>query len=109
MPKFVIDEDMPRSTAEFLRKHSYEALDIRDYGLRGSNDDVIYQFAQENESTLITGDTHYDIIRVQFCLRMSIVIYIIIYITKQFCDKIYCISHEITPYVNVISYQHKFT
>jgi len=75
MHKFVIDEDMPRSTAEFLRKHSYEALDIRDYGLRGSDDDVIYQFAQENESTLITGDMHFsNILRFPIGRHFGIVI-----------------------------------
>jgi len=35
MPKFVIDEDMPRSTAKILRDCGYEADDIRDHGLRG--------------------------------------------------------------------------
>lgn len=38
MLKFVIDEDMPRSTANVLRSKGYEALDVRDCGLRGKND-----------------------------------------------------------------------
>ena len=59
MPRFVIDEDMPRSTARFLREWNYMAIDIRDCGLRGSDDDVIYQFAQDNQSALITGDMHF--------------------------------------------------
>jgi hypothetical protein len=37
MPKFVIDEDMPRSTAKVLKSRGYEVLDVRDYGLRGSS------------------------------------------------------------------------
>jgi len=32
MLKFVIDEDMPRSTAKVLRTKSYEALGVRDWG-----------------------------------------------------------------------------
>lgn len=66
---------MPRSTAEFLRKHDYEVLDIRDYGLRGSDDDTIYRFAQENESVLITGDMHFsNILRFQIGYHFGIVI-----------------------------------
>lgn len=57
MPKFVIDEDMPRSTGKVLKENGYEVKDIRDHGLRGADDEVIYQFAQENQSVLITGDT----------------------------------------------------
>jgi len=32
MPRFVIDEDMPRSTGKILREHGYDVKDIRDYG-----------------------------------------------------------------------------
>src|SRR3972149_5059749 len=56
MPKFVIDEDMPRSTAKALRDRGYEVKDIRDYGLRGADDEKIYQFAQNSQAVLITGD-----------------------------------------------------
>jgi len=38
MIKFVIDEDMPRSTARALAERGFECLDIRDYGLRGKSD-----------------------------------------------------------------------
>ena len=75
MSRFVIDEDMPRSTARFLRKHNYEALDIRDYGLRGSDDDVVYQFAQKNKSALITGDMHFsNILRFPIGCHFGIII-----------------------------------
>ena len=56
MPKFVIDEDMPRSTSKVLKDNGYEVKDIRDHGLRGADDDRIYQFTQVNQSVLITGD-----------------------------------------------------
>lgn len=45
MLKFVIDEDMPRSTARILRAKGYEALDSRDYGLRGKSDEEVFEFA----------------------------------------------------------------
>jgi len=57
MPKFVIDEDMPRFTTKMLKEHEYEVRDIRDYGLRGADDEEIYQFAQTEQAVLLTGDT----------------------------------------------------
>ncbi len=50
-------------------------MDIRDHGLRGSDDDVIYQFAQENKSALITGDIHFgNILRFPIGQHFGIVI-----------------------------------
>jgi len=56
MPKFAIDEDIPRSTGKALKDCGYEVKDIRDHGLRGADDEVIYQFAQENKAVIITSD-----------------------------------------------------
>ena len=56
MPKFVIDEDMPRSTGATLERHGYDVRDIRDYGLRGAEDEKIYEFAQSEEAVILTGD-----------------------------------------------------
>lgn len=56
MPKFVIDEDMPRSTAKLLRSKGFEAFDVRDYSLRGKDDGEIFKFAQNNKAVLLTGD-----------------------------------------------------
>jgi predicted nuclease of predicted toxin-antitoxin system len=56
MPKFVIDEDMPRSAAKTLITNGFEALDIRDYGLRGKNDDEVFKFAQTNRAVFLTGN-----------------------------------------------------
>jgi predicted nuclease of predicted toxin-antitoxin system len=54
--KFVIDEDLPRSTAKILRANGFEVYDIRDHGLRGREDEAIFAFAQEQKAVLITGD-----------------------------------------------------
>ena len=59
MPKFVIDEDMPRSTGRILKEYGYEVKDIRDYGLRGAKDEEIFKFAQQEESIIVTGDTDF--------------------------------------------------
>jgi len=56
MLKFVIDEDMPRSTANVLRTKGYEALDVRDLGLRRKSDDEIFKFAQKEKAVILTGD-----------------------------------------------------
>lgn len=54
--KFVIDEDMPRSTAKFLNAIEQTALDIRDHGLRGAKDNDIFEFSQKETAILVTGD-----------------------------------------------------
>ena len=83
MLRFVIDEDMPRSTTKILQESGYEVKDIRDYGLRGEEDSKIFQFSQDNQSILITEDmdfsniinfplgSHYGIVIVHFPNEMS--------------------------------------
>ncbi len=56
MLRFVIDEDQPRSLGYLLKEQGHEVRDIRDHGLRGADDRRIFHFAQQNESTLISGD-----------------------------------------------------
>ncbi|HCX90434.1 MAG: hypothetical protein COW04_00185 [Deltaproteobacteria bacterium CG12_big_fil_rev_8_21_14_0_65_43_10] len=56
MIKFVIDEDMPRSTARVLKANGFDSLDVRDYGLRGKDDEEVFEFAQRNNAILLTGD-----------------------------------------------------
>ncbi len=56
MLKFVIGEDIPRSTGIILKENGYDVLDIRDHGLRGEKDERIYEFAQKNKSVVLTGD-----------------------------------------------------
>lgn len=56
MATFLIDEDMPRSTAKELIKAGYKALDIRDIGLRGQSDDKIFAYAQKQGAILLSAD-----------------------------------------------------
>ncbi|OFV98623.1 MAG: hypothetical protein A3F68_09235 [Acidobacteria bacterium RIFCSPLOWO2_12_FULL_54_10] len=56
MPKFLVDEDMPRSKALILRDKGYEVVDVRDCGLRGKTDNEVFDYAQRNSAVLITGD-----------------------------------------------------
>ena len=56
MSRFVVDENMPRSTAPVLRVAGHEAIDVRDVGLRGADDDTVFAFAQSAGATLLTAD-----------------------------------------------------
>jgi predicted nuclease of predicted toxin-antitoxin system len=53
---FLIDEDMPRSTAGLLGSLGYEAIDVRDIGLRGAKDGEIFAYASKVNATIITAD-----------------------------------------------------
>jgi len=59
MPRFVIDEDMPRSTGRELTIRGHEVIDARDCGLRGATDDEVYEYAEKHGAVLITGDRHF--------------------------------------------------
>jgi predicted nuclease of predicted toxin-antitoxin system len=37
--KFIVDEDLPRSTTRLLREMGFNTLDVRDCGLRGKSDE----------------------------------------------------------------------
>jgi len=52
MITFLIDEDLPRSLKSELIKRGYNAIDVRDVGLRGQSDDKIYKYAQKNRMIL---------------------------------------------------------
>jgi predicted nuclease of predicted toxin-antitoxin system len=54
--EFLIDEDMPRSTAVVLREAGHAALDGRDIGLRGRTDAEVFAYAQSRGAVLVTAD-----------------------------------------------------
>jgi predicted nuclease of predicted toxin-antitoxin system len=53
---FLVDEDMPRSTAAALRQAGHTAWDVRDIGLRGQGDDQVFAEAQARSAILVTAD-----------------------------------------------------
>lgn len=61
--RFLIDEDLPRSTANLIQEFSHEGIDIRDVGLRGAPDAAIAQYAKNQELCLVTGDFDFANIR----------------------------------------------
>jgi predicted nuclease of predicted toxin-antitoxin system len=56
MIKFVVDEDMPRSTSGVLKSRGFEAMDVRDCGLRGKSDEEVFRFAQREKAVIVTAD-----------------------------------------------------
>ena len=56
MWSFLVDEDMPRSTARVLCQLGFLAEDVRDVGLRGHSDPEVFDYAQVHGRTLITAD-----------------------------------------------------
>jgi predicted nuclease of predicted toxin-antitoxin system len=54
--KFLVDEDMSRSTAVVLRQAGHEAEDVRDVGLRGHSDQEVFDRAQAQGAILVTAD-----------------------------------------------------
>ena len=56
MHRVLVDEDLPRTLAAFLRGRSIDAVDVRDASLRGAPDDAVFAFAQAERRTLVSGD-----------------------------------------------------
>lgn len=56
MIRFLIGEDMPRSTVGALRSIGFECYDVRDIGLRGVNDQVIFELAYRENCVILSED-----------------------------------------------------
>lgn len=52
--RFLIDEDVPRSVAEFLTERGHEVLYARDLLLPGEKDAVVATLADREKATLVT-------------------------------------------------------
>lgn len=61
--RFLIDANMPRSTAELLKRYGHEAVDVRDIGMGGATDSEIAAYAQGNRLALLTRDFDFADIR----------------------------------------------
>lgn len=54
--KFLLDQNLSPKTTLFLRELGIEAIDVREIGLAGKEDDEIYDYAVSNAYVLITFD-----------------------------------------------------
>jgi predicted nuclease of predicted toxin-antitoxin system len=60
---FLVDADLPRSAVDVVRRHGYDAVDVRDIGLRHADDSEIASHAQREQQCLVTDDFDFADIR----------------------------------------------
>ena len=54
--RFLVDEDLPRSTARVLHQAGHQVEDVRDVGLRGRSDRDVFDYAQAHAQTILSAD-----------------------------------------------------
>jgi len=54
--KFLLDQNLSPQTALFLKNLGLEAIDVREVGLSGKEDDEIYAYAVRHKCIIITFD-----------------------------------------------------
>lgn len=54
--RFLVDADLPRSTAKIIRSLGFEVFDVRDVGLRYAEDSEILDYANKNSLIVLTKD-----------------------------------------------------
>ena len=59
MAAYLIDEDLPRSLAQYLRAAGVDAVDVRDVRLGGEPDDRILEFARRGQRLVVTRDVSF--------------------------------------------------
>ncbi len=55
-PKFLLDADMPRSSALVISALGFDVKDVRDLGMRYAKDREIIEYAQKNDRVVVTRD-----------------------------------------------------
>ncbi len=61
--RFIIDEDLPSSINNLIKKYNYESINIRDTSLKGKKDFEIAAYAQKEKLCIVTGDFDFSDIR----------------------------------------------
>lgn len=54
--KFLLDADMPKSSAQVIQNLGFEIEDVRDIGMRAAKDREIMDYAFKNNKIIITRD-----------------------------------------------------
>jgi predicted nuclease of predicted toxin-antitoxin system len=57
--KFVVDAQLPPRLAETLRKAGFDAVAVREIGLREAKDAAIWKYALENNAAVLTKDADF--------------------------------------------------
>ena len=59
MPKILVDENVPKSVTEWLRKQGFTTTSVSETGLKGAKDQIIAEYASKNNLTILTLDTDF--------------------------------------------------
>jgi len=57
--RFLLDADMPCSSAKVIRSIGYDVEDVRDIGMKSARDREIIKYALDNSRIIITKDTDF--------------------------------------------------
>ncbi len=55
-PALLVDENLSPKVAAFLRSRDFDAVAVREVGLRGKSDQVICRWAREQKRIIVTTD-----------------------------------------------------
>lgn len=56
MPRFLLDENLPRSLGAALLATGFDVEDARDVGLRGQSDSLVVAYAKAHGQVIVTRD-----------------------------------------------------
>ena len=65
--KWIVDAQLPPALALALREAGYDAVAVREVGLREAKDAAIWQYALQNQAVILTKDEDF----VERCLRVE--------------------------------------
>ena len=72
---FFLDENFPKSAEKFLQELGHEVIDIRGTKFQGSNDDQLFELAQQNQAILLTTDRDfYHTVSLNFKTHFGVVV-----------------------------------
>jgi len=63
MWRFFVDESLPNTVVRALRSAGYLTESVREIGLRGADDDTVFNEAQKRHAVLVTGDEDFADVR----------------------------------------------
>ena len=63
--KFVIDQQLPATLARWFEDRGFEAVHVRDLGMRAAPDPAIWRYAVEHAACVVTKDEDFAIRRAQ--------------------------------------------